>query len=618
MTVGFFSDDGMARRVRPNLNSVNRAVQRNALKAAINNSLRAYMNNPQSNANLQLQKVNNATKALIRTYVEEQQAAAYNGNGGNKPLMLMNSNKPSNNGLKKNNRPVALNGNSGNNGNPLGVGNLANNGTASAGKSKYNGITTKLNTMKKPNAQTYLSLNALKRAVKSNANSNAKTAMLQKITNKKANLDAIKVSRNVTATAITAVKNANTEARVQAVEAAKNAENAERAAQAARNANTAAAAANAEQKAREAANKAARNAAEANAAAKQIAANEAANAAEKQAAANAKAAANKAAANAKAAANKAANAAKRAAAAASGRNKLRVAASTARAASLLKLAGNASASRRNALLKTANTSIFNGFVSEITGAYGATDPLYKIRGRVNASSNLNNTQKGNLRQKISDARLGTFKRNVAKATTTSDLNGRIAKHLQTTSRTHKILTNNHKAEAAAYLKNKRQSLNSPGPSPNAPVSGGPNNNMSKLSLSQLNAIIRLTKARLNKGQGANGNKNRLVRATRLANALRPKKKGLFGHIGGAIGAVGGAAVGSVKAAGGAAKYVVAGTAHHATQAVKAAAPYVKVGVRYNGQKKVTKKIPNTKIGNNNRNRKAFNAGFGNEPWARQL
>jgi hypothetical protein len=143
--------------------------------------------------------------------------------------------------------------------------------------------------------------------------------------------------------------------------------------------------------------------------------------------------------------------------------------------------------------------------------------------------------------------------------------------------------------------------------------------MSNLSPSQLNAIIRLTKARLNKGQGANGNKNRLARATKLANALRPKKKGLFGHIGGAIGAVGGAAVGGVKAAGGAAKYVAAGTVHHATQAARVAAPYVKLGVRYNGQKKAPpKKIPNTKIGNNNRNRKAFNAGFGNEPWARQL
>lgn len=613
MTVGFFSDDGMERRIRKNFGSVNRAVQRNALKAAINTSLREYMTS-QSNANLRA--VNNATKALIKTYVEEQQAPANvptgNGGNGNKPLML--SNKPHTN-----------NGNGGNQSRAIvPVGNVTPLGPNMKAPLANRGA------IEKPRQPTAANLNRLRGIAKNGASNNSKILLNQ--TNfvnalvgnfpNHPNVKAAKIAvnarkaakiaaaaKNITAGAITAVKNANTKARAKAVEAASNA------AKAAQNANNAEAAANAERTAREAANKAAKNAAAAKAAAEQIATNEAASAAAKKKAANNQAAANKAAAFAA----RAANAAKAAAAAASGRNKLRVAAVAARSASLLKLAGNAGASRRNALLKAANTSIFNGFASEITGAYGATDPLYKIRGKVNASSNLNNTQKGNLRQKISNARLGTFKRNVAKATTISDINGRIAKHLQTASRTYKILTNNHKAEAAAYLKNKRQSLNSPGPSPNAPVSGGPNNNMSKLSPSQLNAIIRLTKARLNKGQGANGNKNRLARATKLANALRPKKKGLFGHIGGAIGAVGGAAVGGVKAAGGAAKYVAAGTVHHATQAARVAAPYVKLGVRYNGQKKAPpKKIPNTKIGNNNRNRKAFNAGFGNEPWARQL
>ena len=171
---------------------------------------------------------------------------------------------------------------------------------------------------------------------------------------------------------------------------------------------------------------------------------------------------------------------------------------------------------------------------------------------------------------------------------------------------NKQFTAEQRANLLSRVNNKNRSLKGPGPSPNAPRNGGPNNNMSKLTLNQLNAIIRTTRARLNKGQGVNGNENRVRRATALANALRLKKKGLFGHIGGAIGAVGGAA-----------KYVAAGTVHHASQAVKAAAPYVKVGVRYNGQKKAPSKIPNTKIVNN-RNRKAFNAGYGNEPWARQL
>ena len=591
----------MARRIRTNLNSVKRNAERNALKAAINNSLRAYISNPQSNANLRA--VNNATKALIKTYVEEheeQQASANvpTGNGGNirRPNRLLLSNKPHTNNGNGNAKEAAKNitakANAGaikrNNGNPLGVGNLVNNGMASAGKSKYNGITTKLNSMKSFNERT---LNALKRAVNSNANSNAKTAMLQKIAAKRANLITV---RNVAARAITAVKNANTEARVKAVEAASNAATA---AQAARNAKTAAEARNAEQRAREAANRAAKNAAAAKAAAEQIATNEAASAAAKKKAANNQAAANKAA-------QEAANAAKAAAAAASGRNKLRVAAAAARGASLLKLAGNAGASRRNALLKAANTSIFNGFVSEITGTYGATDPLYKIRGRVNASSNLNNTQKGNLRQKISNARLGTFKRNVAKATTISDINGRIAKHLQSTSRTYKILTNNHKAEAAAYLKNKRQSLNGSGPSPNAPKNGGPNNINPATSVAELEKYLRLIEGRKKSGKPLPTNANFEKRVRARLNVIRPPKKGLFGHIGGA------------------AKYVAAGTAHHATRGVKAAAgvaakgvkvavPLALAGAAYLGQqgarrgfnvtvgggKKPSNKIPNTKIGN---------------------
>ena len=172
--------------------------------------------------------------------------------------------------------------------------------------------------------------------------------------------------------------------------------------------------------------------------------------------------------------------------------------------------------------------------------------------------------------------------------------------------TGRLFSENEKKNARAAINRKRNSLKGPGPSPNAPKNGGPNNNMSKLSLSQLNAIIRLTKARLNKGQGANGNKNRLARATKLANALRPKKKGLFGHIGGAIGAVGGAAVGGVKAAGGAAKYVAAGTVHHASKGAKFGLGVVASGVGRMGQShtfNVTvgrKKIPNTPLNNGNK------------------
>ena len=77
-----------------------------------------------------------------------------------------------------------------------------------------------------------------------------------------------------------------------------------------------------------------------------------------------------------------------------------------------------------------------------------------------------------------------------------------------------------------------------------------------------------------------------------------RSRGLFGAIGGIARRVGGAA-----------KHVAAGTVHHASQVVKAVAPHVKVGVRLNVGR--TKKIPKMNISsNNNRERKAFNAGYG--------
>ena len=461
----------VGRRTRNRVNNANLTRSQAALKTAINNSLTAYMKNAASPANLA--NVNKATRNLIKVYVENVAAANVkppnvnggnkppgNGNGGNKPLALTNGNKP-----------LALPAPGNANTSPLNAGtNLFNGGTKSQNM-KVN-FSTKLGMMTSPNEKTYLSLNAMKKSVTANPNlGNKRNVMLRQIANKKAELN--KKSANILTNfqgRINAAKNGselntivkNISARRSNLSGRNS--NAlltklrEKRGQFANAANAKATANKAAANAAKAANAAAKNAAEANAVAKKITASAIASAIEKQKAVNNQAAANKAAQNAA----RAANAAKAAAAAASGRNKLRVAAAAARSASLLKLAGNAGASRRNALLKAANTSIFNGFVSEITGAYGATDPLYKIRGRVNASSNLNNTQKGNLRQKISNARLGTFKRNVAKATTISDINGRIAKHLQTASRTYKILTNNHKAEAAAYLKNKRESLKVPG------------------------------------------------------------------------------------------------------------------------------------------------------------
>lgn len=723
----------VVRTVRNRVNNASLSAAQARLKAAINNSLAAYMKNAASPANLA--NVNRATRNLIKVYVENVEAANVkppNGNGGNQnraivpvgsvtpvgpnmkaPLANRGANeKPrqptavnlnrlrgiatngpsTNNTILKNqtNFVNALTRNfpnhpnvkaaknvlnarraaknitagaiagaiKGNNGNPLGVGNLVNNGVASAGKSKYNGITTKLNTMKEPNAQTYLSLNALKRAVKSNANSNAKAAMLQKITNKKANLDTVRVSRNVTA---------------KAIKAAANAAEAERAAKVAQNAKNVKAAANAAQAEREAAIKAAENARQANEAAKKIAANAIASVVEKQAAANAKAAENAA---------RAANAAKKAAEIKSKWQRAGQGVGKAVQAGNAFSAAGANSRRQKLLNEAKRKEAMNAAHANLMGRINSASTSGQLNAVVSNiarnGKNFNAQKRMNLMSKVKDKRLQIAiqqkknegqgvkaQRALTRATRSNNAlasaklgrNSLNAPNKAQIRETVQSLTTNYneflreirnahspamiarlkerlarnerktvgkkfnpeqRANLSKLVNNKNRSLKGPGPSSNAPKNGGPNNNMSKLSLSQLNAIIRLTKARLNKGQGANGNKNRLARATKLANALRPKKKGLFGHIGGAIGAVGGAAVGGVKAAGGAAKYVAKGTVHHASQAVKAVAPHVKVGVRYNGQKKAPKKIPNTKIGNNNRNRKAFNAGFGNEPWARQL
>jgi hypothetical protein len=625
----------VVRTVRNRVNNASLSAAQARLKAAINNSLAAYMKNAASPANLA--KVNNATKNLIKVYVENVAAANVkppNGNGGNKPLLLANSNKPSNNGVKKNNIPVALNGNGGNNGNPLGVGNLANNGMASSGKSKYNGIKAKLNTMKEPNAQTYLSLNALKRAVKSNANSNAKEAMLQKINNKKANLDTVRASRNVTASAIAAAKN----------KAAANAAEAERAAQAAKNAKNAEAAANAERKAREAANKAAANAREANEAAKKIAASAIASAIEKQKAANAKAAANNAAREAAAAASKAAEikskwqrAGQGVGKAVQAGNAFSAVGANSRRQKLLneakrKEAMNAAHAKLMGRINSASTS---GQLNTIVSNIARNGKNFNAQKRMNLQSKVKDKRRQiAIQQKKNDGQGVRAGRALARATRSNNalasanlnrgkLMNRYSRYREEINAaptnaelnrlvtvlggvTGRLFSENEKKNARAAINRKRNSLKGPGPSPNAPKNGGPNNNMSKLSLSQLNAIIRLTKARLNKGQGANGNKNRLARATKLANALRPKKKGLFGHIGGAIGAVGGAAVGGVKAAGGAAKYVAAGTVHHASKGAKFGLGVVASGVGRMGQSHMfnvtvgRKKIPNTPLNNGNK------------------
>jgi len=612
----FFSDDGMVvRRARNRVNSNALTRSQAALKAAINKSLTAYMKNTASPANLA--NVNRATRNLIKVYVENVAAANVkppNGNGGNKP--------PGNGNGGNQNRAIVPVGNV----TPVGPNMkapLANRGAN-----------------EKPRQPTAVNLNRL-RGIATNGPStnntilknqtnfvNALTRNFPNHPNVKAAknvLNARRVAKNITAGAIATAKN----------KAAANAAEAERAAQAARNAKNAEAAANAERKAREAANKAAANAREANEAAKKIAASAIASAIEKQKAANARAAANNAAREAAAAASKAAEikskwqrAGQGVGKAVQAGNAFSAAGANSRRQKLLneakrKEAMNAAHANLMGRINSASTS---GQLNTIVSNIARNGKNFNAQKRMNLQSKVKDKRRQiAIQQKKNDGQGVRAGRALTRATqnNASLSRGSMNKYGNFRARinvakgekelvqieqllrgnTGQMFTENERRNARAAINRKRNSLKGPGPSSNAPKNGGPNNNMSKLSLNQLNAIIRLTKARLNNGQGANGNKNRLARATKLANALRPKKKGLFGHIGGAIGAVGGAAVGGVKAAGGAAKYVAAGTVHHASKGAKFGLGVVASGVGRMGQShtfNVTvgrKKIPNTPLNN---------------------
>jgi hypothetical protein len=547
MTVGFFSDDGMARRVRPNLNSVNRAVQRNALKAAINRNLRAYMNDPQSN--LALQNVNGATKALIRTYIEEhdeKQAPANvpsgNGGNGNKPLML--SNKPHTN-----------NGNGGNNANkggaivPVGsVTPLGPNLKAPLPKGERGAN-------ERPREPTAVNLNRLRNIAKNGASPNnvilknqinfvnALTRNFPNHPNVKAAKNAVnarKAAKSITAGAIT-------EARVQADEAASTA--------------------------------------------------------------------------------------------ASGRNKLRAAAAAARGASLLKAAG-ANARRQKLLNEAKRREAMNAAHANFMRRINATMTMNNLNtiNRNIAGANLDN--KATLRRKIAIQKkkiegLGVkAERALARATrpnnalASANLNrgklmNRYSKYREEISaaptnkelnrlvtvlggNTGKLFSENEKKNARAAINRKRNSLKGPGPSPNAPKNGGPNN-VNRASKAELEQYLRLIEGRKKSGTPLNKNANFERRVRARLNVIRPPKKSWLGHIGGAV------------------HYVGAGTAHHATRGVKAAAgiavkgaqvavPLALAGAAYLGQqgarrgfnvtvgggKKPSKKIPNTSLNNGNK------------------
>ena len=239
-----------------------------------------------------------------------------------------------------------------------------------------------------------------------------------------------------------------------------------------------------------------------------------------------------------------------------------------------------------------------------------------------AAANLNGEKKANLRKKIAiqqkkiEGQGKRAERALARATTANNVNlsrgsmnryGRFRTEINSApsnkelnrlitvlnGKTGKLFSENERRNARNAINRKRRNLKE-----QEPVASGNagSSNLNRASIAELENYLRKIEGRKKAGKPLNKNANFEKRVRVRLNAIRPKGRGLFGHIGGALGAVGGAAIGGVKAVGGAAHYVAAGTVHHATQAARAAAPYVKVGVRYNG--KARNKIPKTNLNNN--------------------
>lgn len=195
----------------------------------------------------------------------------------------------------------------------------------------------------------------------------------------------------------------------------------------------------------------------------------------------------------------------------------------------------AGAKRRNALINQAKKDSFNSFVEEINKTLGVTKNLYKIHSRVDVNSNLNNNKKAILKQKISNSRFGTLKRNIAKAESKKAIN-RITSQLAAKSLTVKILTPNHKTEANSLLVKKRQNLKGQGP---ALSSAAGLNYINTMNEAQLKHILGRIEGRKQRGQPLNRN---ALDEKRILARLRPKGRGILGKIGGVAKAVGGVAL----------------------------------------------------------------------------
>jgi uncharacterized protein with von Willebrand factor type A (vWA) domain len=130
-----------------------------------------------------------------------------------------------------------------------------------------------------------------------------------------------------------------------------------------------------------------------------------------------------------------------------------------RAAQLLQEGGS---TRAKSLLATAAKTPYNAFLENIQKASVSDTPtnsLYNIHGRIGKSGEITNTQKTNLKQKISYARLQLLERNIALATKYDGIK-RILQQLERNStKTAKILTPKHRMNAQAKAIAKRNSLN---------------------------------------------------------------------------------------------------------------------------------------------------------------
>ena len=217
------------------------------------------------------------------------------------------------------------------------------------------------------------------------------------------------------------------------------------------------------------------------------------------------------------------------------------------------------------------------FMIETKKAEGQAKRNLRAAARANNTVNLS---RGNFMN-----RYKRLREEINNASSVKEFN-RINNLLKSGSKVRKLITNQEADNAYAALNRKRHNLKGPGPPPNAPVGGH--------TLPELEHIIRITRARINRGRALNGNASRLKNAQNRANELRPKKRGgLLGAARGIAHVAKGAVRATARVAGKGAK-LAGGVALGAV--VRAGQRSASFNVTVGGGRR-RRQIPNTPIGN---------------------